>query len=75
MQDIPFVISLSTAFAMGCHLLCDKAAVLLYILYKDQNVNGFKMEQVKVHELDGDVKSEGMKYAVCRIATYRQFLV
>jgi hypothetical protein len=75
MQDVPFVISLRTVFAIGCRLLCDKAAVLMYILYIDQNVNGFKMEQVKVHEFDGDVKSEGMKYAVCRNDTYRQVLV
>jgi len=33
------------------------------------------MEQVKVHEFDGDVKSEGMKCAVCRNATYRQVLL
>jgi len=42
MQGVPFVISLSTAFAMGCRFLCSKAAVLMYILYKDQNANGFK---------------------------------
>jgi hypothetical protein len=42
LQGVTFVISLSSAFAMGCRLLCSKAAVLTYVLYKVQNVNGFK---------------------------------
>jgi hypothetical protein len=42
MQGVHFVISLSTAFALGCSIPCEKAALLMHILYKDQNVKGFK---------------------------------
>lgn len=34
-----------------------------------------KIEQIKVHEFDGDFRSEGMKCAVCKNAIYRQVLV
>ena len=66
MQGVPFVIYLSIAFVMGCRLLCDKAAVPMCSTFciETKMSTDSKMEQVKVHEFDGDVKSEGMKYAV-----------
>jgi hypothetical protein len=42
MQGVPSVVSVSTAFVLGCCLLCDKVAMHLNILYKDQIVNGLK---------------------------------
>jgi len=37
-QGVPFAISPNTAFALGCRILCEKATVLVYLLYEDQNV-------------------------------------
>ena len=66
MRGVTFVISLITAFVMGFRLLCDKAAVPMCSTFriKTKMSTDSKVKQVKVHEFERDVKSEGMKRAV-----------